>query len=96
MGRVMGKSPDTMKTIIASLFLALFSASVGFGFSQMAVVAEVKTSTTEIQHLKGADKELRDIVSEDRTLMKEILRQNQEFIQLLKLQNELLMRKGNQ
>ncbi len=75
------------------LFVALFSATIGFGFSQVTVVGEVKCNTTDVQHLKEKDKALDDRISNMTLLVNKIIEQNQEFINALKVQNELLMQK---
>lgn len=74
-----------------TLFIALFSALLGFSVSQIGVVGEVKANAAEIQHLKNKDADLDKYITSVSATANALIQQNQEFINLLKVQNELLM-----
>lgn len=93
----------TQKIIIGCL-ISLCSFSLGFGYSQMRVANMVTSHQTEISHLKDTNVQIRKEISDERTrtdqrigqvasLMSEVIRQNQEFITLLRVQNQILERK---
>lgn len=84
---------STNKPIVTGVLISLLSGSLGFGFSQIVVVQEVKGHTIEIKQLKDADRVLAENNKELREQLTRLLVQNQEFINLLRVQNELLMRK---
>lgn len=71
------------KPLITGILISCFSASMGFGLSQLTVIGEVKQHSTEIKNLLKDTGELRND-------FREMIKQNQEFIQLLRTQNELL------
>lgn len=86
--------PDTiMGRIATGVIISICSVAVGFGVSQATLAVEVKTQSVELKNLKEADS--RNIA--DHAMIKDmlykVLDQNQDFINLLKVQNELLMKK---
>ena len=84
-----------MKSVITGILVAIFAAALGFGASQATLAIEVKSHTVELQHLKEMDAKLSGDLSDERALQRELLKQNQEFINLLRIQNELLAQKRN-
>lgn len=92
MPKIVTEDPGvTMRNIISGIFISIFAASLGYGVSQASLAVEVKSHTVELKHLKEMDATLAISLSEDRALTREILKQNQEFINLLRVQNEILL-----
>jgi hypothetical protein len=99
---------DTKRTmnqkVVTGVLIAACSFSLGFGASQMAIASTVTEHTSEIRGLRDTDALIRKELAEERqrtdqrvaqiaTLMGEMVRQNQEFINLLKVQNQILERR---
>jgi len=89
--------------IIGGILIGLFSLSVGFDISQIGIVTEVREHTVEIRQMKQSSTEersrtdarifqvaelIRAVIDADKERQKTL----QEFIQILRVQNELLQR----
>ena len=81
------------ENIIPGIIIAVCASVFGFGISQATLAVDVKTHAVEISHLKEETKRQIALHSEDKQLVLEIIKQNQEFINLLRVQNELLSKK---
>lgn len=90
--------------VVTGILIALFSGSLGFGFSQLTFGGDVKQHNVEIIALKEADTMIRKDMADERNrtddriknvalLMTKLIEQNQELINLVKVQNELLNRR---
>ena len=82
------------KSALVGLTIALCSGSFGFGISQATLATEVKLHALAINQIQKDVQQEKDN-SERRmervtSLVESMFRQNQDFINLLKVQNELL------
>lgn len=73
------KDSNMVKTL-----LTILGVSLGFSASQLTLAGDVKQSTVEIRVLKETNHEMRININE-------VIKQNQQFIQLLREQNELIV-----
>lgn len=86
------KQETVIKVLIAALGL-----TGGFGLSQLTVAGEVSKHAVEIINIRKelADERVRtdERIRNVANLMAEMVRQNNEFINLLRVQNEILNRR---
>lgn len=84
--------------LLLSLATATFGATLGYGFSQTrlgTIVIEVSTKQSELtRRMDSFEKESRAHMTEAIDLFKEQMRLQQEFISVIKVQNELLRRRN--
>ena len=78
-----------MKTLLTIVLSGIF----GFGVSQATLVVDVRKAENEIAHLKDFEKKNTLEHKEIKEMFEKFLVQNQEFIAVIKLQNEMLLRK---
>ena len=79
--------------LIVGIFLALFSASIGFNLSQLTVVKQVSINTEVIQYLKEADtREAQQRVAYQESFDKRLLRIVEQVERVIE-QNNLLITK---
>lgn len=98
------------KSIMTGILLTAFGSSIGFGISQMTVTQDFKAfsvlTSSEIAHLKKADFDLQKTIDDMRIISEERMKdvidliksgyvQNQELINLIKVQNEMLRQQHN-
>lgn len=85
-----------MNRITSSVLAGFFGVLLGFSVSQVSVGNEVREHTVRIQALEKLSVEERkrtdDRIFEVAALVRETISLNKEFIQLLRVQNELLQR----
>lgn len=99
------------KSIITGILLTAFGSSIGFGISQMAVAQDFKSHAAEglikYSNLVKTDDELKEMIYDMKQSsaahMKEVIdlfkaysAQNQELINLVKVQNEMLRQQNKQ
>lgn len=82
------------ENIVPGIVVAICAAVLGFGVSQATLAVDVKTQRVEINQLKYDHTRLDNQLNNDRLMHVELIKQNQEFINLLKVQNELLMKRS--
>lgn len=92
-----------MKPLFNSILVAIVGACMGFGASQWTVVARVSENSTRVQEIKESFKDergrtdsrifaLADLVKTVIQGQNEQQKTMQEFVSLIRLQNELLQR----
>jgi len=92
---------EVWKTVVGGILIGMFGTTVGFTVSQVEVSSSVRLNSAELLNLKSADISIRNDIIAMRAenaghmrdvieLFKENMKVNQEFINLLKVQNELL------
>lgn len=91
------------KPIITGIATTVFGGAIGFGISQASLATIVRVQSVEITHLQQADARLDENVMalrrEESAHMKEVvdlfkehIKLNQSFIEVLKVQNDLLLK----
>lgn len=91
------------RPIVQGVVTTLFGAAIGFGVSQATLATTVAVVAHEEAVLKQADADLRGDLNNMRAaetahmteaigLVKEVIKANSEFVAIVKVQNELLMR----
>lgn len=86
--------PLKSENIVPGVIIAICAAALGFGVSQATLAIDVKSHSVEISNIKEEQKRALSMQSDDRSMVREIIRQNQEFINLLRVQNELLLKRN--
>jgi hypothetical protein len=108
----MKNEDNTMfRSIITGILLTAFGSSIGFGVSQMTVAQEFRSHAAEgaikYSNLVKTDDELKEMIYEMKQssaahmrevidLFKAYSAQNQELINLVKVQNEMLRQQNKQ